>query len=218
MKIFDRWVARCGNIARNQLQESHYDSLNHSRGLNTKEKFNEPAEFSSDISSAAFGSNPHDDPTDISRLQISDSERQRRRSQGLCLACGQSGHIARDHHRKFNPIPMPKRANYTLVHNRKNLQDTENRSNSRPQSSNSRVPFVNHQFLPSHTQMPMSYYPPIYPQLMPQQLSQQPAQSRLRAIVENPGYVSDTSSDHETPVGGRKTSGKPDQLKGKPLI
>ena len=182
--------------------------------MSRNEKSNELAQSPPDVRNAAYRSHPHDDLMDVSRLQISDSERQRRRIQGLCLACGQSGHIARDHHRKFDPIPMPKRANITPGYNRQNCQDIENRSNSRPQNINSRSHFVNPQYFTQPPQFPMSYYPPMYQQITPQQT----AHSRLRAIGENSGYVSDTSSGHVSSVRGRNTSENLDQLKDKPLI
>lgn len=46
---------------------------------------------------------------DLSRISISSAERKFRMENGLCLACGQTGHIAIDHYRKIDLVPMPKR-------------------------------------------------------------------------------------------------------------
>ena len=140
---FFGWVARCDNIARNQLQEAHYVSINHSSSMIRNEKFNEPAQTLTYVRNATYRSHPYDDPMIFSWLQISGSERQRRRIQGLRLAYGQSDHISRENHRKFDSIPMPKRANITSAYNRQNCQVMESRSNFRPQNINSCGHFVN---------------------------------------------------------------------------
>ena len=46
---------------------------------------------------------------DLSRVKLSGTERKFRMDNGLCVACGEKGHTSKDHHRKINPIPIPKR-------------------------------------------------------------------------------------------------------------
>lgn len=88
------WSVLIGKISRNLLDNKHASSL-HKSG-------------------PQHSTTPHDpqvanDPMDVDSLsRLSQDERDRRIHNNLCLACGQPGHRAADHHNP-NAIPMPPR-------------------------------------------------------------------------------------------------------------
>ncbi|KHJ34115.1 hypothetical protein EV44_g3662 [Erysiphe necator] len=93
------------SIARNLQQQDHIFKLQTPQTATHQNVAitNQPL---SDIGPSDIG-----DPMDLSRVKLSDAERKYRMGNGLCIACGEYGHSARDKHRKNNsiPIPMPKR-------------------------------------------------------------------------------------------------------------
>ena len=87
------------NIARNLQQQDHIAKLQTTSIVHQNEN-----NSSINLPQADFG-----DPMDLSRMKLSSAERKYRLENGLCVACGEKGHYSKDHHRKFDPIPMPKR-------------------------------------------------------------------------------------------------------------
>lgn len=94
-------------------------------------------------------------PMNLSRMRLSATERTYRIENGLCIACGEKGLIAKDHRRKMNSIPMSKHQNNkSTPRGEDNCHrfSVTNRNNSlNPRN----VPVNNIQPLP----MPMTYYP-----------------------------------------------------------
>ncbi|KHJ36448.1 hypothetical protein EV44_g3817 [Erysiphe necator] len=97
------WSDMVGSIARNLQQQEHIFKL---QTPQTATRQNEPitSQPLSDIGPSDIG-----DPMDLSRIKLSDAERKYRMYNGLCIACGENGHLARDHYRKNNLISMSKR-------------------------------------------------------------------------------------------------------------
>ncbi|KHJ32030.1 hypothetical protein EV44_g3708 [Erysiphe necator] len=131
------WSDMVVSIARNLQQQEHIFKL---QTPQTATRQNEPI-----TSQPLYDIEPSDigDPMDLSRVKISDAERKYRMDNGLCIACGENGHSARDHHRKNNPIPMPKRPS------------------THPLNRNFPTPVKSHTQYPHPTPMPAYYYPPM---------------------------------------------------------
>ncbi|RKF53417.1 hypothetical protein GcC1_221033, partial [Golovinomyces cichoracearum] len=118
---------------------------------------------------------------------------------GLFIACGEKGHSARDHHRKNNLIPMPKRP---LTH---------------PPDRNFAAPVKNHQQHSQPTPIPAYFYPHMqffnhqfpqpFPPTAPHSYSphhlKNTATTRLRAIDDDHESGKDkqpeTSNTYESP-------------------
>ena len=96
------WTKMTDNIARNLQQNEHIQKLSSKQATSNPTTSNPSATHQPDTSN---------DPMDLDRLRLSDGERKRRTDNNLCLACGEPGHFARDHHREINPVPMPPRSN-----------------------------------------------------------------------------------------------------------
>lgn len=131
------WSDMVGSIARNLQQQEHIVRL---QAPHNSIRQNEPIanEPSSDIGPVDIG-----DPMDLSRVKLSNAERKYRMDNGLCIACGENGHSAKDHHRKINPIPMPKRPS------------------SYPTNRNFSAPAKNHSQNPQPTPISAFYYHPM---------------------------------------------------------
>ena len=203
---YDGWSKMTNSIARNLQQQEHIAKIQQRPNM-TQNSYQKPNQDPLDMG----------DPMDLSRVRLSNEDRKYRKDNNLCLACGQKGHFANDHHRKIDPIPMPKR----LV-----SQMTPSDTYTRPQIPVS-TPLPSSRYRKSqydYTQplpIPFMYYNTMqYPYPQFQQNMQAPYSNvsiptRLRALGDT-GPISDifpeSSSDAEV---GAPTND--DQLKGKPL-
>ena len=96
---FNGWSQMINKIARNLGQQEHIAKI---QQLSTNPPYQDlrPNQDPMDVG----------DPMDLSRIKLSESDRKYRKDNNLCMACGQKGHFAKDHHRKIDPIPMPRRS------------------------------------------------------------------------------------------------------------
>lgn len=188
------WSNVTDNIARNLQQKEHIAKLQ-------------------DLASARSETHQHaraaptadrGDPMELDRIRISNAERKRRTDNDLCMACGEPGHFARDHHREVNPIPMPRRQDGT----RGNFRSTYNRSNARGgYNQNTGYGRGGHNGQTARTQPQGQNQQPGTWQWVPQPPSQQPQflTPQLRAIPTT-GYVIGETSSENTSVTGDDTS------------
>ncbi|KHJ32319.1 hypothetical protein EV44_g6096 [Erysiphe necator] len=201
------WSEMINSIARNLQQQEHIAKLQ------TPPSITRPSDPHV-ISTAPELEDPM--PMDLSRMRLSASERTYRLENGLCVACGEKGHIAKDHHRKINPIPMPKRQNNQPTPRREdNLYRAPiTNKNNPPNPRNTPLHYT--QPLP----VPMAYYPSqFFPQQLPQNFQpsyfQAQPQAQLRAMDES--YDSGNDVGSETPSNDNSVSVKYNQLKDQPL-
>lgn len=206
------WSNVTDNIARNLQQKEHIAKLQ-------------------DLASA--GSETHrrartaptadrGDPMELDRIRISDAERKRRTDNDLCMACGEPGHFARDHHREVNPIPMPRRQDST----RGNFRSTHNRANARGgYSQNIGYGRGGYNGQAGRTQPQGQNQQPGAWKWVPQPPPQQPQflTPQLRAIPTTGHVIGETSSENTSVTGDDRLSfyTAPDaqvqQLKDSPL-
>ncbi|KHJ31007.1 hypothetical protein EV44_g1315 [Erysiphe necator] len=139
------WSDMINTIARNLQQQEHIAKLQAPTSTIQQNNPNEPNQ-----------NFEHDDPMDLSRIRLSTAEKNYRMENGLCVACGNSGHIAKDHHRKIDPIPMPRRSK-NLIASRGN--DNDNRPSPKQNFSPNQkiIPPNNSQPLPT----PNLHYSPM---------------------------------------------------------
>ncbi|KAM7219741.1 hypothetical protein V8F06_004954 [Rhypophila decipiens] len=98
---YTQWSEVIGKLARNMTNKKHADSLLHVRNKYTLKNPNQGDAQRGDAQRLS------DDPMDVDRLvKISPAERDRRYQNNLCLACGEPGHRAAEHHGP-NARPMP---------------------------------------------------------------------------------------------------------------
>lgn len=93
------WSDMINTIARNLQQQEHIAKLQAPTSTIQQNNPNEPNQ-----------NFEHDYPMDLSRIRLWTAEKNYRMENGLCVACGNSGHIAKDHHRKIDSIPMSRRS------------------------------------------------------------------------------------------------------------
>lgn len=203
---FIGWSQMISKIARNLGQQEHIAKI---QQLSNNSPYKDPKPSQDVIDTG--------DPMDLSRIKLSEADRKYRKDNNLCMACGQKGHFAKDHHRKLDPIPMPKRSVNQLTPSRADVRLRPTLPNN-PMSTQQRYPpHQNIQPLP----MPYMYYNPM--PYVPQGYSQglQPSYSRTTAPVqlralENTERITDVYHEDE-----RATINidhvEDDQLKGKPL-
>lgn len=196
------WTNVTDNIARNLQQKEHITKL---RNIAKPH----PEAHAQDRVAPAVDAG---DPMELDRIRISDAERRRRTDNDLCLACGEPGHFARDHHRPVDPVPMPRRQANT----RSTFQSTHARGRGRGRGGyNTQASRTQPQ---GQTQQQGSW------QWMPQTQFQQPQflTPQLRALPT--GHIIGETSSENTSVTGDDISSTytaPDaqghQLKGPPL-
>ncbi|KHJ32409.1 hypothetical protein EV44_g3686 [Erysiphe necator] len=134
------WSEMINSIARNLQQQEHIARLQ------TPPIITRPSD-SHVIPTAPDLEDPM--PMDLSRMKLSASERTYRLENGLCVTCGEKGHISKDHHRKIDPIPMPKRHN--------------NQPTPRGDDNRYRVPMTNRNNPPSPRNILLIYSTPANP-------------------------------------------------------
>ncbi|KHJ32320.1 hypothetical protein EV44_g3888 [Erysiphe necator] len=200
------WSEMINSIARNLQQQEHVAKLQ-------TPSITRPSDPHV-ISTAPELEDPM--PMDLSRMRLSASERTYRLENGLCVACGEKGHIAKDHHRKINPIPMPKRHNNQPTPRREDNLYRAPISNKNNPPNPRNTPLHYTQPLP----VPMAYYPSqFFPQQLPQNFQpsyfQAQTQAQLRAMDEP--YDSGNDVRSETPSNDNSVSVKYNQLKDQPL-
>ncbi|POS83749.1 hypothetical protein EPUL_005043 [Erysiphe pulchra] len=144
------------------------------------------------------------DPMDLSRIKLSSVVHKFRINNGLCVACGQNGHVAKDHHHKINPLPMPKRSTTQWL-------SCEGQNYHQPSTLTPNFPHClkNSTIISQSLPMSMIYYHPMqyFPQFNTQlshqssqysqpSYSQASTQSRLRANLElEESFKSESSAD-----------------------
>jgi hypothetical protein len=196
---YTSWTKITDSIARNLQQQEHIAKL---QSMNNPRAPEAPAPQA-----------PADagEPMELDRMKLSGAERKRRTDNNLCMACGEGGHFARDHHREIDPIPMPRR----------NPQ-ASNRSRGRgsyPQSNNQTPGYGRGPYNPpQHNQapgQPWQHWMPV-PFNQPQFMTPQ-----LRAMQQG-SVLGETSSETTSTTGddsfSQNTATATDsQLKGTPL-
>jgi len=203
------WSNTTDNIARNLQQKQHIAKLQNLTRLQN------PASPHPQARAAPAPAPAVDtgDPMELDRIHISDAERKRRKDNDLCLACGESGHFARDHHRPVDPIPMPQRRNTYTPGNARGRGHGRGGYNgqagqTQPQGQQGRQ---------GQNQQRGAW------QWVPQPQSQQPQfmTPQLRALPTTGHIISETSSENTSIMGDDSFSTVPDmqgqQLKDLPL-
>lgn len=211
------WSDMVNNIARNIQQQEHIVKLQ-TPSYPTRQNELPVNQSSPDVSPSDAG-----DPMDLGRIKLSSAERKFRMENGLCIACGQTGHAAKDHHRKFNPLPMPKRpATSWPPREGQNYHQPATLAPNFPYNKNSTIK-------PQSLPMPMIYYPPMqylpqfhsqlpysFPQTPQPPHSQAPTHSRLRAIDDNHEFEGNYQSENSVNI--KQTYENTEQLKDQPLV
>lgn len=199
---YEGWSKKADRFARNLLHRDHLSKL---------EKNATPSTNGGGPSRAQAPQTPADagDPMDLSAAQygsasrLPDHEIQRRRNQGLCLACGDPGHIKSAHHydpvSNPNPLPMPARIGQTNSFPR---GGGRGRGGAPAFPGRGGVPAPafpgrgwGNQQRPQTTYRPQSTYPP-----MPYYSNQYPSQYQLRAADYDPGHVIGEVPSHYAPT------------------
>lgn len=203
---FNGWSQMINKIARNLGQQEHIAKI---QQLSTNSPYQDLRPNQDPIDTG--------DPMDLSRIKLSESDRKYRKDHNLCMACGQKGHFAKDHHRKIDPIPMPRRsANQSAPSGAtgrqgNTLQDTPTSTQHRYPPYQSMQPLP----MPYMHYNPMAYVPQDYSQGFQPNYTRTIAPVQLRAL-ENNGRITDVYREGERDTGDVDRA-MDDQLKGKPL-
>ena len=156
---------------------------------------------------------------ELDRIKLSYAERRYRTENNLCIACGEKGHFARDHHRKNDRILIPRR--HTTQPYRG--QQSKNHPPSYHQfpsveSSEKFYSNPNPQSAPqSFSQSSSRFYPSNSLKNLPLQNSQPQHPALLRTLEET--HVSKEEILDSTPSSERGLPYESDKhLKGLPLV